>query len=71
MKSELVNKIEQKDFVVGIIGLGYVGLPILYNFAEHGFRTIGFDIDESKVKSLQAGAHLRGISTRRFVVLPL
>ena len=66
MKSELINKIDQKEFVVGIIGLGYVGLPILYNFAEHGFRTIGFDIDEAKVKSLQDGeSYIQHISTER------
>lgn len=55
MKSELINRIDTKQAVVGIVGLGYVGLPLLLCFVEKGFRTIGFDIDSRKVVSLSKG----------------
>jgi len=54
MKQELLKKIEDKTFVVGVLGLGYVGLPLNLCFAEKGFRSIGFDIDKSKVDALNA-----------------
>lgn len=47
--------IDEKQAVVGVIGLGYVGLPLVKAFIEAGFRTIGFDVDASKVESLMAG----------------
>ncbi len=49
---ELKEKIQLKKAVVGVIGLGYVGLPLLIEFIEVGFRCIGFDIDEKKVNTL-------------------
>lgn len=49
------EKIGSREAVVGVVGLGYVGLPLLINFAASGRRVIGFDIDESKVRRLQAG----------------
>jgi UDP-N-acetyl-D-glucosamine dehydrogenase len=55
MKQELLKKIDDKSFVVGVIGLGYVGLPLNLCFAEKQFRSIGFDIDKTKVDSLNAG----------------
>ena len=51
----LLNKIKQKNATIGIIGLGYVGLPLAIRFAEVGFKVIGFDIDDSKVKMLNNG----------------
>ena len=51
----LSNKIREKDAVVGIFGLGYVGLPLILRFVDAGFRAIGFDIDENKVKALSSG----------------
>ncbi|MDP1678366.1 MAG: nucleotide sugar dehydrogenase [Bacteroidota bacterium] len=53
MKNQLRKKIEEKKFVVGVIGLGYVGLPIVLCFAEKGFRSIGFDIDNAKISALK------------------
>lgn len=41
--------------VVGVVGLGYVGLPLAIAMAESGFRTIGFDLSEEIVAALQAG----------------
>ena len=53
--SSLLNKIKQKNATIGIIGLGYVGLPLAIRFAEVGFKVIGFDTDERKVKMLNNG----------------
>ena len=51
----LEEKIRQHRARIGIIGMGYVGLPLALRFAEEGFPVTGFDIDEVKVKSLAAG----------------
>jgi UDP-N-acetyl-D-glucosamine dehydrogenase len=45
----LLNKINTKNITVGIIGMGYVGLPLAIEFAKNGIQTIGFDVDEKKV----------------------
>ena len=52
---KLINKIKNKTATVGIIGLGYVGLPLAIKFAEAGYNVIGLDNDESKVRSLNSG----------------
>jgi len=66
MKQELLKKLEDKSFVVGVIGLGYVGLPLNLCFAEKGFRSVGFDIDKSKVDSLNAGkSYIKHIPSER------
>ncbi len=52
---DLKQKIVKKQAVVGIIGLGYVGLPLVIEFASKGFKVIGFDIDDKKVKKLREG----------------
>ncbi len=61
--AHLTDRICRRDYTVGVIGLGYVGLPVLLRFAEVGFRVLGFDIDPHKVKQLNAGEsyirHLR------------
>lgn len=53
--TELINKIEDRKAVVGIIGLGYVGLPLAIHFCRSGFKVIGFDVDNSKIDSLTKG----------------
>lgn len=53
--NNLVEKIEKKEAKIGIIGLGYVGLPLLVRFGEAGFPLIGFDIDCRKIDSLLHG----------------
>lgn len=55
MKQPLLEKIADKSAIIGIIGLGYVGLPLMLRFAEAGYRVIGFDIDPEKIASLTAG----------------
>src|SRR5260370_25033220 len=53
--SELKSKIEQRQARVAVIGLGYVGLPLALLYSEQGFPVTGFDIDELKVSTLNAG----------------
>jgi len=60
----LLKKINNKSAVIGIIGLGYVGLPLALEYALKGFKTIGFDIDESKIPILKAGkSYIKHISS--------
>jgi len=49
------NKLKDKNVVVGVLGLGYVGLPLAREFASEGLKVIGFDIDARKVKTLNSG----------------
>lgn len=51
----LLEKIRTKKAVIGIIGLGYVGIPLALRFSGVGFRVLGFDIDRNRVKILNAG----------------
>ena len=51
----LAEKIAEKRALIGVIGLGYVGLPLMKAFVRAGFKTMGFDVDQSKVDKLMAG----------------
>lgn len=53
--TEVIDRIQRKEAVVGVIGLGYVGLPLARLFADRGFRVRGFDTDPEKVAALNAG----------------
>jgi UDP-N-acetyl-D-glucosamine dehydrogenase len=65
-KQRLLSLIEQRDAMVGIIGQGYVGLPLALTFAESGFRVIGFDVDPAKVAGLSRGeSHIRHVGAER------
>ncbi len=55
MKIDLLSKIEERSAKIGIIGLGYVGLPLALRFCEENFKVIGFDSDPKKVKMLNQG----------------
>ncbi len=55
MHQLLVQKFKEKKGVIGIVGLGYVGLPLALRFCEEGHTVLGFDIDESKVSKIGAG----------------
>ncbi len=52
---DLLKKIKNRSAVVGVIGLGYVGLPMIIEFGKAKFEVIGFDLDEKKVKKLNEG----------------
>ena len=64
----LVARFRDRTATVGIIGLGYVGLPLVQALLDNGFAVIGFDIDASKVEALKAGRtyihHIPGESFR-------
>ncbi len=53
--TRLLTKIDRREAVVGIIGLGYVGLPLALHFCRKNFKVIGFDVDHGKIDSLARG----------------
>ena len=55
MKNKLLSKIKDKSAVIGVVGLGYVGLPLIKRLNEVGFQTMGLDIDVAKIDALTAG----------------
>ncbi|MEX1665021.1 nucleotide sugar dehydrogenase [Zhongshania arctica] len=64
--SSLLERIQKKEAVIGVFGLGYVGLPLALCFAEAGFTVIGFDSDPAKPKILSAGqTYLKHIDAHR------
>ncbi|MDR1270001.1 MAG: nucleotide sugar dehydrogenase [Planctomycetaceae bacterium] len=71
MKTQLEKRIADKTALVGIIGLGYVGLPLIRAFIKAGFRTLGFDVDPKKVEKLKAGesyiAHIPSEWIRKYI----
>lgn len=60
MKETLLQKVKNREILVGVVGLGYVGLPLAVEKAKAGFRTVGFDIQEEKVKRVNAGENYIG-----------
>jgi UDP-N-acetyl-D-glucosamine dehydrogenase len=60
MKNDLINLITNKQAHVGVIGLGYVGLPLLVEFASKGFKATGFEVDAAKAKQINAGTSYIG-----------
>ena len=63
---ELIRKFENRTATIGVIGLGYVGLPLAATIAEAGFAAIGFDTDTSKIESLMAGrSYIRHVDSER------
>ncbi len=60
IKEELLRKIEDRTLVAGVVGLGYVGLPLAVDKALAGFRTIGFDVQKKKVDMVNAGKNYIG-----------
>lgn len=65
-KQQLLNKIHSKSAVIGIIGMGYVGLPLALTFAEKDFKVVGFDIDEKKIPLLNKGeSYIKHIESSR------
>ncbi len=70
MKQELIDKISAHKARVGVVGLGYVGLPLVLRFGEEHFPVIGFDVDPVKVKKLDAGeSYIRHIPAERLQML--
>ncbi len=66
IEDRLIKKILGKDALIGIIGMGYVGLPLVLRFCEEDFRVLGFDIDSKKVATLKRGrSYLKSILSSR------
>jgi UDP-N-acetyl-D-glucosamine dehydrogenase len=64
MRETIIRKIESKDAVVGIVGLGYVGLPLAVAFADAGFKVIGIDISEKVVSTIMGGkSHVKDVQS--------
>ncbi|MEG2929606.1 MAG: nucleotide sugar dehydrogenase [Oscillospiraceae bacterium] len=60
MKRKLLSKIKNKEIIVGVVGLGYVGLPLAVEKAKAGFKTLGFDVQQEKVDMVNAGHNYIG-----------
>ena len=56
----LKEKIHSKEVTIGVVGLGYVGLPLAVEFASKGFKTTGIDVDKRKVENINAGENYIG-----------
>src|SRR5690348_2920050 len=66
MKAELIDRLDCKAARIGIVGLGYVGLPLMLRYCEVGYKVVGFDVDQDKVDSLLAGkSYIEHISAAR------
>ncbi len=61
-KQQLLTRIERREALVGVVGLGYVGLPLATAFAEGGFRVLGFDVAQGVVDGINAGrSHIKDV----------
>jgi UDP-N-acetyl-D-glucosamine dehydrogenase len=58
LKDQVLERLRSKEAMIAIIGLGYVGIPLVLRFAEQGYKVVGFDIDAPKVSTLNAGHSL-------------
>ncbi len=71
MNQQLLEKLNNKTAVIGIVGLGYVGLPLVLRYSEVGYRVVGFDIDQSKIDYIEGGTsyieHIPAASIARAV----
>lgn len=62
MKEQLLARIHERRAVVGVVGLGYVGLPLAMEFARAGFQVIGFDVNEDRIRELMQGrSHIQDV----------
>ena len=66
LKNDLISRFQKRRATIGVVGLGYVGLPLALRFMEEGFRVIGFDVDAAKVRQLRAGrSYIKHIDANR------
>lgn len=63
MYSSSIEKFKAREAKIGIIGMGYVGIPLMLRFNEIGFKTLGFDVDDDKISKLNSGkSYIKHIS---------
>ena len=55
LREDFIDRIRNRTAKIGIIGLGYVGLPLMWTFHEKGFPVVGFDVDQDKIKNIKSG----------------
>jgi UDP-N-acetyl-D-glucosamine dehydrogenase len=68
LADELIKKVERRDVLFGVVGLGYVGLPLAYELRRAGYRVLGYDISQKVVDGLNAGrSHIKDISDAQLV----
>jgi len=69
IKQNLITKLSDKTAVIGILGLGYVGLPLMIRYAEIGYKVLGIDIDQEKVDILKKGkSYIEHIASEKIKV---
>ena len=72
MLEELLKRIKSKKALIGVVGLGYVGLPLVREFTSAGMKVLGFDVDAKKIKALMAGrsyiGHIPGKTVKKMLV---
>lgn len=68
--TEFEAAVSARTLSVGVVGLGYVGLPLAVGYAETGFRAVGFDLDEARIKRLSSGhSHIEDIDSSRIAAV--
>jgi UDP-N-acetyl-D-glucosamine dehydrogenase len=69
-EDELLRKIRAQEVVCGIMGLGYVGLPLAVQLAKSGYRVLGFEVSDESVNGVNAGiSHIKDVSSSELAVL--